>query len=145
MRRNALRIVKFLMPSALLVVAAISGITSAPPMKPPRHRLATLTCSLVFPRMRKRSGESTMKWTSSARRRPISGPCRSLLWPSGNMAHLNEIGAAENETVLYKKFKDKLGILTANLGGKADVSASSPYSLAQVKSRALWRSRHRPV
>ena len=30
-------------------------------------------------------------------------------------AHLNEIGAAENETVLYKEFKDKLGLLTANL------------------------------
>src|SRR5262245_39100356 len=30
-------------------------------------------------------------------------------------AHLNEIGAAENETVLYTDFKDKFGILTANL------------------------------
>lgn len=30
-------------------------------------------------------------------------------------AHLNDIGAAENETVLYKEIKDKLGILTANL------------------------------
>jgi hypothetical protein len=30
-------------------------------------------------------------------------------------AHLDEIGAAENETVLYKDFKDKIGILTANL------------------------------
>ncbi|QIO32314.1 DUF1254 domain-containing protein [Bradyrhizobium sp. 1(2017)] len=30
-------------------------------------------------------------------------------------AHLNEIGAAELETVLYLDFKDKLGILTANL------------------------------
>ena len=33
MRRNALRIVKFLMPSALLVVAAISGIASAAPIE----------------------------------------------------------------------------------------------------------------
>ncbi len=30
-------------------------------------------------------------------------------------AHLNEIGAAENETVLYTTFKDKIGILTTNL------------------------------
>lgn len=30
-------------------------------------------------------------------------------------AHLNEIGAAENETVLYTEFKDKIGILTTNL------------------------------
>src|SRR5262245_18976799 len=30
-------------------------------------------------------------------------------------AHLNEIGAAELETVLYNGFKDKIGILTANL------------------------------
>ena len=30
-------------------------------------------------------------------------------------AHLHQIGAAENETVLYDSFKDKLGILTANL------------------------------
>ena len=30
-------------------------------------------------------------------------------------AHLHQIGAAENETVLYNSFKDKLGILTANL------------------------------
>jgi hypothetical protein len=33
MRRNALRIVKFLMPSALLVVAAISAIASAAPIE----------------------------------------------------------------------------------------------------------------
>jgi hypothetical protein len=30
-------------------------------------------------------------------------------------AHLNQLGAAENETVLYTDFKDKIGILTANL------------------------------
>jgi hypothetical protein len=30
-------------------------------------------------------------------------------------AHLNQIGAAELETVLYTTFKDKIGILTANL------------------------------
>ena len=30
-------------------------------------------------------------------------------------AHLTQIGAAENETVLYTAFKDKIGILTANL------------------------------
>src|SRR5262245_64661182 len=30
-------------------------------------------------------------------------------------AHLDEIGAAELETVLYKDFRDKIGILTANL------------------------------
>ncbi|QIG51010.1 DUF1254 domain-containing protein [Nordella sp. HKS 07] len=30
-------------------------------------------------------------------------------------AHLNEIGAAENETVLYAEFKDKMGILTPNM------------------------------
>jgi hypothetical protein len=30
-------------------------------------------------------------------------------------AHLDEIGAALNETVLYEDFKDKIGILTANL------------------------------
>lgn len=30
-------------------------------------------------------------------------------------AHLNQIGAVENETVLYNGFKDKIGILTANL------------------------------
>ena len=30
-------------------------------------------------------------------------------------AHLDEIGAALNETVLYQDFKDKIGILTANL------------------------------
>jgi hypothetical protein len=30
-------------------------------------------------------------------------------------AHLSQLGAAELETVLYIEFKDKLGILTANL------------------------------
>lgn len=30
-------------------------------------------------------------------------------------AHLNQIGAAGNETVLYTEFKDKIGILTAKL------------------------------
>lgn len=45
-------------------------------------------------------------------------------------AHLNDIGAAENETVLYKEFKDKLGILTANLTN----------GTAQMPGFSRWKS-----
>ena len=115
MRRNALRIVKFLMRSALLVVAAISGIASAAPIETAKTPIGDINLQSGLPANAEEERRIYDEMDFQRATQAYIWAVPFVAMAEWKHAHLNEIGAAENETVLYKKFKDKLGILTANL------------------------------
>ena len=115
MRRNALRIVKFLMPSAPLVVAAISGIASAAPIETAKTPIGDINLQSGLPANAEEERRIYDEMDFQRATQAYIWAVPFVAMAEWKHAHLNEIGAAENETVLYKKFKDKLGILTANL------------------------------
>ena len=113
MRRAVLRIVKFLMLPAILAASMASGIASAASVETTTTPIGDIKLQFGLPA---NAEEERRIYDEMDFQRATQGYIWAVPFVAmaeWKHAHLNEIGAVENETV--PEFKDKLGILTANL------------------------------